>query len=169
MRIVAVRGAWSNLNPSIAEALEDAGLLRAKGDWYARRPVLVTENDYQANLSNGDIGIVLADADEGGAARAWFLKPDGEPRKLAPSRLPHCETVFAMTVHKAQGSEFDAVAVVLPPEPSPVLTRELLYTAVTRPRRQVAIFGDAEVIAYAVKRPIDRASRLRERLWPGPG
>jgi exodeoxyribonuclease V alpha subunit len=153
------------LNPLIAEALAEERLLRPRGVWYPRRPVMVTENDYQVSLFNGDVGMILPDPDDDGADRAWFFAPEGGVRKLAPSRLPPHETVFAMTVHKAQGSEFDEVAVVLPGESSPVLTRELLYTAVTRPKKRVVIFGDAGVIAAAVARPIERASGLRGRLW----
>jgi exodeoxyribonuclease V alpha subunit len=153
------------LNPLIAEALADEGLLRLTGPWYTRRPVLVTENEYQVGLFNGDIAIVLPDPDDDNEARAWLFTPRGNARKLAPSRLPPHETVFAMTVHKAQGSEFDEVAVVLPPESSPVLTRELLYTAVTRARKRVVVFGEETVIAEAVTTPVQRASGLRERLW----
>jgi exodeoxyribonuclease V alpha subunit len=153
------------LNPMTADALADEGLLRPTAQWYVRRPILVTENEYQVGLFNGDVALVLPDPEDDDAVRAWFFTPQGDARKLAPSRLPPHETVFAMTVHKAQGSEFDEVAVVLPPDSSPILTRELLYTSVTRPRKRVLIFGDAKVIAEAVTRPVERASGLRERLW----
>jgi exodeoxyribonuclease V alpha subunit len=157
------------LNQHIVGALREEGLLRPDGDWYARRPVLVTENDYEVDLFNGDVGVCLADDEDGDAIRAWFFTSQETVRRLAPSRLPPHETVFAMTVHKAQGSEFDDVVVVLPPESSPLLTRELLYTAITRPRRSVTLFGDADVIAAAVKLPIERASGLREKLWGDDG
>ena len=154
------------LNPLIAAALEDDGLVATKGSgWYVGRPVLVTENEYQVGLFNGDVGVVLRDPEEEEGIRVFFEGPGGGLRKLAPSRLPPHETVFAMTVHKAQGSEFDEVAVVLPEEVSPVLTRELLYTAVTRPKVRVAVFGGETVIAAAVGTPVERASGLRERLW----
>jgi len=152
------------LNALIAGALEGAGMLQPSGPWYARRPVMVRENDYQVGLFNGDVGLVLPDAEDGDAARVWFFTPEGAARKLAPSRLPAHETVFAMTVHKAQGSEFDDVAVVLPAVASAVLTRELLYTAVTRARKRVAVFGEREGIASAVRCPIERTSGLRWRL-----
>jgi exodeoxyribonuclease V alpha subunit len=154
-----------SLNPLLAATLADAGLLQPIGRFYLRRPVLVTENDYQVHLFNGDVGLVMPDPDDGNAARVWFFGPDGKSRRLAPSRLPPHESVFAMTVHRAQGSEFDEVALVLPAEASRVLTRELLYTAVTRARRRVAVFGKPDVIAEAIARPIERASGLRERLW----
>jgi len=153
------------LNALVADALAEEGLLRPVGPWYARRPLLVRENDYQVGLFNGDVGLVLPDADDGDAARAWFFTAEGTVRKLAPSRLPPHETVFAMTVHRARGSEFGEVAVVLPREASASLTRELLYTGVTRARRRVVVFGDAEVVAGAVTRPIERASGITVRQW----
>ena len=148
------------LNALVADALAEEGLLRPVGPWYARRPLLVRENDYHVGLFNGDVGLVLPDPDDGDAARAWFFTAEGAVRMPAPPRLPPHETVFATTVHKSQGSEFDEVAVVLPREASAILTRELLYTAVTRARKRVVVFGDAEVIAAAVTRPIERASGL---------
>jgi exodeoxyribonuclease V alpha subunit len=160
----------SALNPLLERALAEEGLLRNDGPWYARRPVMVRENDYAVKLFNGDVGIVFADPEDPRRRRVHFVTADGEDRPLAPSRLPAHETVFAMTVHKSQGSEFDEVAVVLPDAATKVLTRELLYTAVTRARARVSIFGSADVVRAAVERPIVRASGLRERLWgPAPG
>jgi exodeoxyribonuclease V alpha subunit len=86
---------------------------------------------------------------------------------VSPARLGAVDTVFAMTVHKGQGSQFDTVAVVLPPPSSPLLTRELLYTAVTRARRQAILVGTEASVRTAVTRPIARASGLRRRLWAG--
>ena len=154
-----------SLNPLLEKAFEDESLLRANGRWYSHRPVLVVENDYSVLLYNGDVGVVFPDDDDPRVSRVHFVTADKKERRLAPSRLPRHETVFAMTVHKAQGSEFDEVAVVLPDAATKVLTRELVYTAVTRPRRRVAIFGSIEVFREAVKRPIERASGLHERLW----
>jgi Exodeoxyribonuclease V, gamma subunit/UvrD-like helicase C-terminal domain len=166
-RVVAVRRRGPHgvekLNALVEEALEAEGLLRPIGPWCAWRPVLVRENDYQVGLFNGDVGLVLPDAEDGDAARARFFAAEGTARKLAPSRLPPHEAVFAMTVHKAQGSEFDEVALVLPAEASAILTRELLYTALTRARRRVVVVGEGEEIAAAVRRPVERASGLRER------
>lgn len=146
------------LNPAIEAALvEDAGL-RVGRDWYDHRPVLVVENDYAVNLFNGDVGVALRE-EVSRELRVWF---DG--RELAPSRLPRHETVFAMTVHKAQGSEFDEVAFVLPGEGSRVLTRELVYTAVTRGRRRARIQSGAAVMQQAVAATLERASGLPGRL-----
>jgi exodeoxyribonuclease V alpha subunit len=153
------------MNRLIEKALAEAGLLHTETRSYAGRPVMVTENDYQLGLFNGDVGLICNSHDDGGSRLACFVAPDGRLRRLAPSRLPGHETVFAMTVHKSQGSEFDEVAILLPTRPSPVLSRELLYTAVTRARRKVTIYGTPEVVTAAVAQRIDRASGLRELLW----
>jgi exodeoxyribonuclease V alpha subunit len=138
------------------------GLAGASG-WYAGRPLLVTENDYGLGLYNGDSGVVVAHGDAGGV-RAVFERR-GELLELAPQRLASVDTVYAMTVHKAQGSQFDEVAVLLPDATSPILTRELLYTAITRARRRLILVGTEEAVRGAVERPITRASGLRESLW----
>ena len=136
----------------------------AEGPWYAGRPLLVTENDYGLRLYNGDTGVVVAGAD--GRLRAAFDRPGGL-LEVSPTRLAAVETVHAMTVHKAQGSQFDAVAVLLPDPGSPILTRELLYTAASRARRRLILAGTEAAVRTAVGRPIARASGLRERLWGG--
>ncbi len=136
--------------------------LAGAGGWYAGRPLLVTENDYGLGLYNGDSGVVVAHGDDGGV-RAVFERR-GQLLELTPQRLPPVETVYAMTVHKAQGSQFDEVAVLLPDAGSPILTRELLYTAITRARRRLILVGTEETVRGAVARPITRASGLREAL-----
>jgi exodeoxyribonuclease V alpha subunit len=139
------------------------------GHWYAGRPLLVTENDYSLRLYNGDAGVVVR-TDTGDVAAAFARGDDVE--LVSPSRLGPVDTVYAMTIHKSQGSQFDDVAVVVPPPTSPILTRELLYTAVTRARRGLLLVGTEDAIRAAVARPAARASRLRARLWPdasGPG
>jgi exodeoxyribonuclease V alpha subunit len=138
-----------------------------KGSWYPGRPVLVTVNDYGLRLFNGDTGAAIALPHmEGGEAsvRVAFPGTDGSPRLLSPHVLPRVETVFAMTVHKSQGSEFDDVYVLLPEATSRLLTRELLYTALTRARRRVIVVGSEEALRLAVARPIARASGLTDRL-----
>ncbi len=143
--------------------------------WYVGRPLMVTENDHTLRLYNGDVGVVLADPGHPGRLVAAFWMPDGRIRFLSPSRLPACETTYAMTIHKSQGSQFAHVAVVLTPEPSPVLTRELLYTALTRASEQVTVLGREPILRATLTRPIQRASGLQERLWgrsdraTGPG
>src|SRR3954451_9745627 len=131
----------------------------AGGRWYVGRPLLVTSNDYQLRLFNGDTGVVV---DDGGRARAAFLR-NGVVDLLAPSRLSDVSTVHAMSVHRAQGSQFDRVTLVLPPAESPLLTRELLYTGLTRAKEPVRVVGSRAALAAAVRRPIVRASGLRTR------
>jgi exodeoxyribonuclease V alpha subunit len=134
----------------------------AEGASYIGRPLLVTRNDYGLRLYNGDTGVIVAGAD--GRPVAAFERA-GELGELSPSRLEDVETVHAMTIHKGQGSQFDAVAVLLPEPGSPILTRELLYTAVTRARERLIVAGSEEAVRAAVERPIARASGLGERLW----
>lgn len=131
-------------------------------EWYPGRPVIVLRNDYVLKLFNGDIGIVMPD--DSGALVVFF--PDGKTgfRAVAPVRLPDHETAFAMTVHKSQGSEFDHVLVLLPEGHSPVLTRELVYTAVTRARLRVTLVGGAPVLEKAIQTPTRRRSGLPARF-----
>ena len=103
--------------------------------------------------------------DAGGRLLAFFPDDAQRSRAVALARLPRHETAYALSVHKSQGSEFDEVLLLLPPEPSPLLSRELLYTAVTRARRRVVVFGSPEVLAFAVRRSVPRASGLRDALW----
>jgi exodeoxyribonuclease V alpha subunit len=131
---------------------------------YRGRPVMVTENDYGLGLFNGDTGVILPDASAGGEPRAFFREPSGNLRKIAPPLLPPHQTCFALTVHKAQGSEFDRVTVILGGE-NRLLTRELLYTAVTRARQEVEILGGEPALAAACRRVTERSSGLRDRLW----
>ena len=134
----------------------------AEGDWYVGRPLLVTENDYGLRLYNGDTGVVVASGP--GHVSAAFER-HGQVVEFSPARLAAIDTVYAMTVHKSQGSQFDTAAVLLPAAASQILTRELLYTAVTRARRQLILAGTEEAIRAAVSRPVARASGLRRRLW----
>ncbi len=129
---------------------------------YAGRPLLITENDRELKLFNGDTGVVIETRN--GEPSAVF-EQEGALVGFAPSRLAAVETLYATTVHKAQGSQFDVAAVVLPDPSSRVLSRELLYTAVTRARRQLIVVGDEPAIRAAIARPVARASGLRERLW----
>jgi exodeoxyribonuclease V alpha subunit len=136
----------------------------AEGRWYVGRPLLVTENDYGLRLYNGDTGVIVAG--ERGRASAAFER-GGEVVTFSPARLGAVETVYAMTIHKSQGSQFDAAAVLLPDPSSHILTRELLYTAVTRARRRLILAGTEETVRAAIARPVARASGLRRQLW-GP-
>lgn len=132
----------------------------AGGDWYVGRPVIVTANDYTLRLFNGDTGVIVSNGSAGVVAAF-------EQGPVSPSRLSDVESVHAMTIHKAQGSEFDHVAIVLPQPTSRILTRELLYTAVTRARDRLLLVGTEDAVRAAVGRPVSRASGLTERLWGG--
>jgi exodeoxyribonuclease V alpha subunit len=134
--------------------------------WYVGRPLLVTANDYGLSVFNGDTGVVVAHGGAGSGVRAVFERR-GDILELSPQRLGSVDTVYAMTVHKAQGSQFDQIAVLLPDPTSPILTRELLYTAITRARRRLIVAGTEETVRAAVDRPITRASGLRDWLWGG--
>jgi exodeoxyribonuclease V alpha subunit len=133
--------------------------------WYAGRPLLVTQNDYGLRLYNGDTGVVVSDGD--GRVTAAFER-GGDVMPVSPARLEAVETVHAMTIHKAQGSQFGTAAVVLPDPASRLLTRELLYTALTRARSELILAGTEEAVRAAVERPVARASGLRELLWGTP-
>ena len=134
----------------------------AGGAWYVGRPLLVTENDYTLGLYNGDTGVVVA---AGGDRRAAVFERRGQVLEFSLARLSAVETVHVMTVHKSQGSQFDTVAALLPDPDSPILTRELLYTAVTRARHRLLLAGSEEAIRAAVTRPVARSSGLRRWVW----
>ena len=159
-------GPWGveELNLRIARWLHEAGLISAWDGWYCGRPVLVTRNDYGLGLMNGDIGIALElpGADGKVALRVAFPREDGGVKWLLPSRLQAVETVYALTVHKSQGSEFIHVALVLPDTLNPVLTRELIYTGITRAKKRftLAHAGNVRVLEQAVERRVQRLSGL---------
>jgi exodeoxyribonuclease V alpha subunit len=153
---------WTDLVESwLREGLAgfDPGAVR-----YAGLPLLVTRNDYELRLYNGDTGVIVAADTHGGSSRAVF-DTSGGLVELAPSRLADVESLFATTVHKSQGSEFDVAALVLPEPESQLLTRELIYTAITRARRQIIVVGAEDSVRTAVARPAGRATGLRELLW----
>jgi len=147
------------LNQRIALRLAQHGVPTDR-EWYAGRPVMITRNDHALRLYNGDIGLTLADPGRDAALQVVFLAEDRSLRWLAPARLPPHESVYAMTVHKSQGSEFDEVLLLLPDQDSPVLSRELVYTAVTRARRRFTLAADTSVFEAAVHRRLLRQSGL---------
>ncbi len=160
------RETWGveGMNRAVEALLRRRGVLMETGDYYRGRPLLILENDYAVRLFNGDIGVCWDD--ENGMA-AWFPDPDRGLRRVALSKLPPHETAWAMTVHKSQGSEFDHVLLSLPTQPSPLLTRELLYTGVTRARRTVRILADADLFVAAAARSAVRRSGLGAALAHG--
>lgn len=164
--LCAVRDGRSGVkqyNKMIERYLRDKGLLIPKRGYYENQPIIITANDYTLGLYNGDIGIIRKDED--GIYKAWFETMDGSLKQVLPGFIVSCETVFAMTIHKSQGSEFKSVAVILPEnEDLQTLTRELLYTAVTRGKKEVVVFGKRAVIDACAQRKVERASGLVERI-----
>jgi exodeoxyribonuclease V alpha subunit len=157
-----------NLNIAVEHILQKRGLIDRSGRWYPGRPIMITKNDYNLRLFNGDIGITMTDHKQGGEPRVFFMGPDGSVRSFPPLRLPDHETVYAMTVHKSQGSEFDEVLLVLPDRDAQVLTRELIYTAITRAKEEIQIWGKEGIFLTAIQRRIQRSSGLRDALWGQP-
>ncbi|MET0387446.1 MAG: exodeoxyribonuclease V subunit alpha [Polyangiales bacterium] len=147
----------AGLNRAVARLLQAAGWLDASEGHFLGRPILITENDYRTRLWNGDIGLVL----DGGAC---FIDTDGSLRRLGLGRLPPHDSAFALSVHKSQGSEVDEVSLVLPTEPSRILSRELVYTALTRARKRVVIHGPRSVLQSAIEQVVARSTGLRELL-----
>ncbi|MDO6593846.1 exodeoxyribonuclease V subunit alpha [Neptuniibacter sp. 1_MG-2023] len=150
------------LNDRIYTGLRERGLIKEEGGWYPGRPIMITRNDTSLSLFNGDIGV--AAFDDTGRLKVWF-EESGELRSVLPSRLPEHDTVFAMTIHKSQGSEFERVMMVLPPTDSPLLSRELLYTGVTRAKKVLDIIATESVLLLATERRTERAGGLALRLW----
>lgn len=160
----------SGLNEAIEKGLNQKGFIHASSTWYLGRPVMIMQNDYGLNLYNGDIGLILPQCDEQGEVKlkAVFVGSDQQVRWLQPSRLPQHETVFAMTVHKSQGSEFDHCAFVLPDYDTQVLSKELIYTGITRAKSKLTCLSQPNVLQKALARQVQRASGLRDRLWLEP-
>ncbi|WP_175912942.1 AAA family ATPase [Burkholderia metallica] len=158
-----LRGA-EHVNALVAAHVRHAARvpLAVGAHWFTGRPIMVTRNDYALGLFNGDIGVALPDAH--GVLRVWFRRADGTARAVSPAALPPHETAFALTVHKSQGSEFDEAALVLPASFGRVLTRELVYTAVTRARTRVQVIGPRRVLAQAVATRTQRDSGLAARV-----
>ena len=151
---------WNALVERWLEA--DVAGFDASERWYVGRPVLITRNDPVARLNNGDIGVVVADPD--GERTVAVERADGLAR-LRPVQLADVETMHAMTIHKSQGSEFERVVVLLPPADSRLATRELLYTAATRAKRELVVVGTRAALDAALSRRVSRRSGLADALW----
>jgi exodeoxyribonuclease V alpha subunit len=152
----------TGLNVLMEDGLRRMGGMAKRETWYHGRPVMIARNDYNLSLFNGDIGIVL---EKDGEHRVWFQSSDGKLRDFPPGRLPQHETVYAMTVHKSQGSEFDEVLLALPDEISPVMNRALVYTAVTRAKQRIELWGEKTMIEQAIGQEVIRSSGLKDKLW----
>ena len=153
----------SGLNRVIEEILREAGKIPEQGPWYRGRPVMVTRNDYSLELFNGDVGVLWPDP-ASGQPRAWFANATTGVRAVLPVRLPEHETAFAMTVHKSQGSEFAEVLLLLPDRLSPVLSRELIYTGLTRASERVEVWFTEPVLRDALAQRATRTSGLQDQL-----
>ncbi len=150
------------INRIVEEILVQRGVIDPQRNVYQGKPVLITRNDYSRGLFNGDTGLLWNDA--AGALKAWFPAGNGMFRAFSPLLIPEHETVYAMTVHKSQGSEFDRVLMILPDYGTDLLTRELIYTGITRARKHAELWMDENIFAAAVSRRVERTSGLRDAL-----
>lgn len=150
----------AGINKMVAKYLTSKGYDCMSAEWYPGRPVMISRNEYGLDLYNGDIGICLPDPQRPGSMKVWFEKSDGKLYGILPGRLSSCETVYALTIHKSQGSEAADVLLVLPEKERALVTRELLYTAVTRASKSVTIAAGRSVFQAAVDARIKRSSGL---------
>ncbi len=160
----------SGLNDAIEKELVRIGLIDNRQLYYVGKPIMISQNDYALELFNGDIGIILKDQDSD-QLKAWFIAPDGKPKSYYPNRLPSHDPVYAMTVHKSQGSEFEQVSMVLPPLNqvinNKVITKELIYTGITRAKTQFNLFSESKVLEMSIRQSTQRASGLAGLLYGG--
>ena len=154
----------ADINSRVEQKLAQNGRIQIAGLWYSGRPVLVTQNNPALDLYNGDIGLCLPDKHQGGKLMVSFQRPDRSVKSYLPSRIAQCETVFAMTIHKSQGSEFEEVLIVLPDMINPVLTKELLYTAITRAKKTVKLVANEAVFMAAIQQKVARVTGLVDKF-----
>ncbi|GAA5520934.1 exodeoxyribonuclease V subunit alpha [Aliifodinibius salicampi] len=157
-------GGVTHLNSIAEKILQGERLVPKYQEWYPGKPVIINKNDYLLDLFNGDIGLCMPD--EEGALKVHF-RGEGSVRSVSPERLPEHKTAFALTVHKSQGSEFDEVFFVLPNMMSKVVSRELIYTAITRARSRISILGKKAVLKKGIEQKLRRNSGLADYLWGG--
>ncbi|MFC5282041.1 exodeoxyribonuclease V subunit alpha [Pedobacter alpinus] len=152
-----------NSNRRVEQFLSEKGLIKLDKEFYENRPIMMTSNNYDLGLFNGDIGLIRYD--ENGVLKAYFENTEGEIKPFLPGLLSKVETVFAMTIHKSQGSEFDEVLILLPQtEGINILTRELLYTGITRAKNKVILQGSNAAILEAANAQVQRASGISNRF-----
>ncbi|MCX7082803.1 MAG: exodeoxyribonuclease V subunit alpha [Methylococcales bacterium] len=154
----------SDINHAVELSLSNKKLIHLSGLWYCGRPIMITQNNAALQLYNGDIGICLRDKEQEDQLRVFFQRADGSIKKYLPARIPHCETVFAMTIHKSQGSEFEEILIILPETISPVLTKELLYTAITRAKKTIKLVANEAVFSSTVHQRVQRVTGLINRF-----
>ncbi len=152
----------SDLNYRLEKILRDRKYINLSSTWYIGRPVMITENNATLQLYNGDIGLCLYD--ENNEVKVFFPRPDGSFQGYSPARLPHCETVFAMTIHKSQGSEFEEVCVCLPEYMQTILTKELLYTGITRAKERIKLVTTEAIFTATVQASVTRVTGLVEQF-----
>ncbi|MEO9943647.1 exodeoxyribonuclease V subunit alpha [Paraglaciecola sp.] len=163
-------GFWgvNQLNTLIESELHKQGLIDNSKGFYIGRPVMLSKNDHQLKLFNGDIGIIMPDPSKPSLTKVWFITPEGNVRGLLPSRLPSVDTLYAMTIHKSQGSEFESVYLCLPPitanNQGRGLNRELIYTGLTRAKKQFMLFGESRALSLSLQQQCIRGSGLADRL-----
>jgi exodeoxyribonuclease V alpha subunit len=155
-------GSVLDLNDRVEQWLRKEGLVAGTREWYPGKPVMITANNHTLGLYNGDVGVTLPDAQ--GELRVVFPGTGESFRSYAPARLPGFDRAYATTVHKSQGSEFDEVLLLLPGTESPVVTRNLLYTAVTRARRRCIIQGSEDAVRAGTRRKPAKMSGLAHAL-----
>jgi len=154
----------ADITLAVEQKLFGQNLINLAGLWYSGRPVMITQNNPALHLYNGDIGICMPDKEQEGKYKVFFQRADGSVKKYLPARVPHCETVFAMTIHKSQGSEFEEVLIILPEAINPVLTKELLYTAITRAKKTVKLVADGAVFTGTVRQKVKRVTGLVDKF-----
>ncbi len=152
------------INQACEQKLLEQKQIDYAGSWYSGRPIMIMENHPALGLYNGDIGICMPDYVEKGRLMVFFSGADGTIKKYLPARMPRVETAFAMTIHKSQGSEFDEVLIVLPSTLNPILTKELMYTAITRAKQTVQILADHAIFSKTVQQKIERVTGLIDKL-----
>jgi exodeoxyribonuclease V alpha subunit len=163
-------GYWGvvQINDLIEAELHKQGIINKDRDFYSGRPIMLAKNDHQLKLFNGDMGVVMADPYDPSLLKVWFINPDGKIRGLLPSRLPEHDTLFAMTIHKSQGSEFESVHLCLPYinhlSGGRGLTRELLYTGLTRAKQHFSLYAQPQALSLALNQQSTRGSGLSQRL-----
>ncbi|MGJ8682470.1 exodeoxyribonuclease V subunit alpha [Paraglaciecola sp.] len=163
-------GYWGveQLNNLIENELHKQGLIDKTRDFYLGRPIMLNKNDHQLKLFNGDIGIVMGDPEHADLIKVWFITPEGNVRGLLPSRLPSHDTLYAMTIHKSQGSEFESVYLCLPVVKNQTaargLSRELLYTGLTRARKHFYLYAQPQALTLSLEQQCIRSSGLADRL-----
>ncbi len=158
------RSGIHHINTGVEHVLRQRGEILGSGRWYAGQPLLIRRNDYSLQLFNGETGVVLPDPERDGELFAFFAADEGTVRSFSPALLPAHDPAYALTVHQSQGSEFERVVLVLPPEGSRMLSRELLYTASTRARQEIEIWAGEQAVLQAVAQRVERASGLEVRL-----